>query len=226
MDEESKQERNAERKDHPRELIELNEREVQSLAEVKSDSPYSANPRLNAKVELLRGDISALQVDAIVNAANETLLGGGGVDQAIHARAGPELVAECSRLPANRFGERCAVGEALRTEGHGLPAKFVIHTVAPLLDDDGQPQGHLLAQCYESCLRHVDGQHVRSLAFCCLGTGFYGFPMVPAAKIALGTVRRWLEAPDVLDRVDRVVFCTFTDLEMTAYTALWPHFFP
>ncbi len=141
----------------------------------------------------------------------------------------------------------------MRTGGHGLPAKFVIHTVAPLLDDAGQPQGHLLAQCYESCLRHVDGQHVRSIAFCCLvraaplaraqtktltcrttsttrtrhqGTGFYGFPMVPAAKIALGTVRRWLEAPGVLDRVDRVVFCTFTDLEMTAYTALWPHFFP
>lgn len=106
-----------------------------------------------------------------MNAANESLLGGGGVDAAIHNGAGRGLFEECERLPIDRYGQRCAVGEAKITSGHNLPAKFVVHTVAPLLDGDGQPQPELLKLCYESCLAHIDGTKVRSMAFCCLVRG-------------------------------------------------------
>jgi len=171
----------------------------------------------NRTVCLWHGKITCLRVDAIVNAANEGLWPGGGVCGAIHSAAGPLLAHECSligMLPA-----RCAVGQAVMTRGYNLPARHVLHTVGPIGRD---PQA--LRSCYESVLSLAASNDLSSVALCCISVGIYGFPLVEAAHVALGTVRSWLDAhPGALERV---VFVMFLDRELDVYEQLMQAYFP
>lgn len=146
------------------------------------------------RIEVVEGDITALAVDAIVNAANESLLGGGGVDGAIHRAAGPGLLAECRALPEIRPGVRCPTGEARITGGHRLPARFVIHTVGPVWHggDAGEPA--LLAACYANALRLAAAHGVASIAFPAISCGVFGYPHARAAAVAIARLRAW-DAP-------------------------------
>src|SRR5262245_31014624 len=145
-------------------------------------------------------DITTLRVDALVNAANETLLGGGGVDGAIHRAAGPELLAECRALGG------CPTGAARLTRGHRLPARWVIHTVGPVWSGGGRGEDALLASCYRASLELAREAGARSLAFPAISTGVYRFPKPRAARIALATTREWLaERGSAL----AVTFCCF-----------------
>lgn len=170
-------------------------------------------PALNNKISLYQGDITALEVDAIVNAANESLLGGGGIDGAIHSAAGPLLLEECKAL------QGCPTGCTKMTRGYQLPAFHVLHTVGPM----GRGDGYLVS-CYTSCLEHVLTHSLRTVAFCCIGTGIFGFPLVRAAHIALYTVRKFLDQH--ADCVDRIVFCVFRNEELEVYQKLLPSYFP
>lgn len=155
------------------------------------------------RLEVAQADITTLAVDAIVNAANESLLGGGGVDGAIHRAAGPRLLAACRLLPETRPGVRCPTGEARITSGFDLPARFVIHTVGPVWRGGSHREPDLLAACYENCLNLAREHGVGSIAFPAISAGVYGYPLEEAARIAVDGV---LRAPH---RPERVVFCTF-----------------
>lgn len=151
------------------------------------------------QLQVYRGDITKLQVDAIVNAANSSLLGGGGVDGAIHRAAGPKLQAACAKLGG------CPTGQAKITPGFDLPAKYIIHTVGPVYHEDPE-DAKLLAACYEHSLELAQAYKVESLAFSAISTGVYGYPKSAAAKIAVDTVKKWLQQHN--SRL-KVIFCVF-----------------
>jgi O-acetyl-ADP-ribose deacetylase (regulator of RNase III) len=152
-------------------------------------------------ISIVRGDITRLDVDAIVNAANSSLLGGGGVDGAIHRAAGPQLLAECRRLGG------CPTGEARLTRGYNLVARHVIHTVGPVWRGGGEGEAGLLAACYRRSLTLARGHGLASIAFPAIATGVYGYPKREAARIAVATVLAEL-ASDA-GRLQQVIFCCF-----------------
>lgn len=144
-------------------------------------------------LDLIEADITTLAVDAIVNAANESLLGGGGVDGAIHRAAGPELLAACRVLPALRTGARCPTGEARLTPGFRLPARFVVHTVGPVWRGGAHGEAGLLAACYRNSLQLAHEHGIATIAFPAISCGVYGYPLDAAAAIAVREVRAWLD---------------------------------
>lgn len=156
-------------------------------------------------IEIVQGDITEQRVDAIVNAANSSLLGGGGVDGAIHQAAGPALVEECRKLGG------CPTGEARITRGHRLPAKWVIHTVGPVWRGGKDLEDQLLANCYRQSLAVAVENGVRSLAFPAISTGIYGFPLERATHIAIREVRQFLENDTSLEKVVFVCFDGHTE---------------
>ena len=143
------------------------------------------------RIEVVEGDITALAVDAIVNAANEALLGGGGVDGAIHRAAGPGLLAECRALPQLRTGVRCPTGESRITRGHDLPARHVIHTVGPVWHGGGSGEALLLSNCYRSVFALAHAHALDSVAFPAISCGVFGYPPAQAVAIAVREARRW-----------------------------------
>jgi O-acetyl-ADP-ribose deacetylase (regulator of RNase III) len=145
-------------------------------------------------IKIIKGDITTLAVDAIVNAANQVMLGGGGVDGAIHRAAGRELYEACLKVPEVRPGVRCPTGEARITPGFKLSAKFVIHTVGPVYRDGQHGEPEKLAACYRNSLALAAENGCHSIAFPCISTGIYGYPMEDAAAIAVREVRAFLAA--------------------------------
>jgi len=180
---------------------------------VEMSSDYSKKDNLNKKVSIFIGDITALEIDAIVNAANKSLRGGGGVDGAIHRAAGPSLLSECSILNG------CPTGEAKITGGYKLPAKYVIHTVGPMGE-----KSDLLQNCYQNSLNVAKENGLRTIAFPCVSTGVYGYPNESAAHVALKIVRSFLEENESL--FDRVIFCLFLPVDVAIYKNLMQEYFP
>jgi len=163
------------------------------------------------RIELYRGDITQLKVDAIVNAANTSLLGGGGVDGAIHRAAGPGLLAECRSLNG------CPTGEAKISKGYNLPAKFVIHTVGPVWNGGKYGEPDKLASCYRRSLEVAVENKSASIAFPNISTGVYGYPKQQAAEIAIGEVRKFLERNTA---IKKVIFCIFDRENFSIYQNL------
>lgn len=182
--------------------------------------PFAPSQAINDKVSLWRGDITRLAVDAIVNAARPSLLGGGGIDKAIHRVAGPGLLEECRPLGG------CLHGQCKVTGAHGLPCRLVLHTVGPNRDLHSEAEGYpLLHAAYRSCLARVVEHDVRSVALSCVSTGAYRFPSRPAAHVALSTVRKWLEHGDNMEKVERIIFATFLEQDEAIYTELMYKFY-
>ena len=162
------------------------------------------------EIGLNRGDITKLDVDAIVNAANTTLLGGSGVDGAIHRAAGPELLAECRTLGG------CRPGEAKITRGYNLPARFIIHTVGPVWSGGTRGEGEVLANCYRNSLRLAVENGIKTIAFPAISCGAYRYPISKAAQIALDTTRELLAS----ENIDKVIFVAMNDEILEAYRRL------
>ena len=152
------------------------------------------------------GDITKLRLDAIVNAANERMLCGGGVDGAIHNAAGPRLLEACRAVPEVRPGVRCPTGEARLTEGFNLPAKYVIHTVGPIWRGGVNGEDELLAACYHSSLRLAESYSLKSIAFPAISCGLYGFPVERAASIAVREIQDYVEGAKSVEAVTLVAF--------------------
>ena len=161
-----------------------------------------------AQLRALRADITTLSVDAIVNAANSSLLGGGGVDGAIHRAAGPELLAACRLLGG------CPTGDARLTAGYRLKARFVVHAVGPVWRGGGHGEPELLASCYRRSIELASAQGARSLAFPSISTGIYGYPVELAASVAVGAVRSALIDHPL---IEEVIFCCFSAADLAVY---------
>ena len=166
---------------------------------------------MNAQLQSLQADITQLDVDAIVNAANTSLMGGGGVDGAIHRAAGQELVAECMTLNG------CPTGEARITKGYRLKARHVIHTVGPVWHGGRNGEQELLQSCYRNSLELAAKHGLQSIAFPCISTGVYRFPANQAAEIAVESVRQFLETPS---SIQTVIFCCFSEADRVKYETL------
>lgn len=162
-------------------------------------------------IEIYRGDITILEVDAIVNAANNTLLGGGGVDGAIHKAAGPELLEECKKLRG------CATGDAKITKGYNLNAKHVIHTVGPVWYGGLKNENEILAQCYINSLKLTKEYKIKSIAFPNISTGVYKFPKEKAAKIAVNEVNQYMKENHTLEKL---IFAIFDEENFEIYQKL------
>ena len=165
------------------------------------------------KIEVVQGDITRFEGDAIVNAANEGMLGGGGVDGAIHRAAGPELLAACESFPTVRGGVRCPTGKARITSGYNLSARFVIHTVGPIYGETNGRDEELLAACYRNSLYLAICAGVKSIAFPAISCGVYHFPIEDASRISVNTIRQILDAGAPIERV------VLTAFDSSAYTA-------
>ncbi|XP_077989652.1 uncharacterized protein LOC144444093 [Glandiceps talaboti] len=197
------------------------ERHAQTLAKRRTSPKkeqhfsFDVNEKLNSKVSIWIGDITVLEIDAIGNAANNSLLGGGGVDGCIHRGAGVELKRECSLLHG------CETGDAKITLGYKLPAKHVIHTVGPI---GKHPEA--LKSCYSRSLQLLKENNLKSLAMPCISTGIFGYPNYDAANVALKTVRDWLLEEENADLVDRIIFCLFLKEDVKIYERLMQTYFP
>lgn len=194
-----------------------------------TETAPNATPKFNDKISLIQTDLTKLQVTAIVNAANESLLGGGGVDGAIHRAAGRELIEECREL------DGCDTGSAKITNAYGrLPCKKVIHAVGPVykrkgvsVENGGNGSNErLLRGCYKTSLDLAAEHGLTSVAFSAISTGVYGYPSEEAADVALRTVKEWLETHEYAEKIERVVFCQFLDKDQDAYEELVPTYFP
>jgi O-acetyl-ADP-ribose deacetylase (regulator of RNase III) len=166
------------------------------------------------RIQLEKRDITRLSLDAIVNAANAELRGGGGVDGAIHRAAGPDLLRACKAIGG------CPTGQAVITAGYRLPARHVIHTVGPVWQGGGKGEAKLLASCYRECLRIAHGQSFEAIAFPAISCGVYGYPIPEAVAIAVREVRTFLDAHDL---PQRVVFCCFGEAIYKQYVAELSH---
>ncbi len=181
------------------------------MNELDSSAGNWCNMLHMAEIRAILGDITKLKVDAIVNAANSSLLGGGGVDGAIHRAAGPELLRECTLLNG------CRTGEAKITKGYNLPARFVIHTVGPVWQGGEHNEPTLLASCYRNSLKIAEEHNLCTVAFPCISTGAYGYPVREAAEIAVIEVTRYLKNTEALDEV---IFCCFIRHDYQIYQEL------
>lgn len=176
---------------------------------------------INRKISLWRGDITTLEIDAIVNAANMAMRGGGGIDGRIHSVAGPTLLEECIELNG------CPCGRTKTTRGHNLLCKYILHTVGPRVTNDKHPLPHTnLTGCYSSILDLVRKHKIRSVAFCCISTGIFGYPLEMATHAALTTVRNWLAIPENSASVDRIIFCVYNPPDLDIYERLLQLYFP
>lgn len=167
-----------------------------------------------AEVCLVQGDITTMDTDAIVNAANPTLMGGGGVDGAIHSRGGPRILEECKRIRAEQWPNGLPTGEAAMTSGGNLKARYVIHTVGPVWRGGIYNEPQLLAQAYRKSLKLAVSKGLKTLAFPSISTGAYGYPIEKASEIAIATLKEFLEKEDGLDRV---IFVLFTKRDLNIY---------
>jgi O-acetyl-ADP-ribose deacetylase (regulator of RNase III) len=158
------------------------------------------------KTEIIKGDITKIKVDVIVNAANSSLLGGGGVDGAIHRAGGPSILEECKKIVAKQGG--CKTGEAVITTAGNLPAKFIIHTVGPVWNGGKKNEVQLLSNCYKNSLQLAIDNNCKTIAFPNISTGVYGFPKDKAAKVAVSTVREFLSQTD---KIEKVLFVCFDE---------------
>ncbi|KAH8822910.1 hypothetical protein DL96DRAFT_1619788 [Flagelloscypha sp. PMI_526] len=184
---------------------------------------HKPNKGLLERVAFVQADITKLQVDSIVNAANRSLLGGGGVDGAIHRAAGPNLVKECRLL------DGCDTGQSKITRAYNLPSSRIIHTVGPVYSESQvEAKAALLRSCYQTSLELAVEHGLRHIAFCSVSTGIYGYPIKDATRIALDTVRKYLEdeSSEARKVLERVIFVVFPERDKQVYLQLIPEFFP
>jgi O-acetyl-ADP-ribose deacetylase len=167
-----------------------------------------------ATIEFAKGDITDLEVDAIVNAANSSLMGGGGVDGAIHSKGGPKILEECKRIRATEWPDGLPTGKAVITSGGNLKSKFVIHTVGPVWFGGFHVESELLKQAYRNSLKLATSKGLRIIAFPSISTGAYHYPIQEASRVSLNTIKDYLEKED---KLEKVIFVLFSDADFKAY---------